>query len=88
MKKAILLTTLALLIVGFVSAQKIQPRQTRLNTTPLDFLTGTGYYNRDSTWKVGGFVGVTVSQTALYQWAPGGSNTFSFFSDSQWLRQL
>jgi len=41
-------------------------------------LGGDGIYLRDSTWKVGGFAGVTISQTALYQWAPGGSNNFSF----------
>lgn len=41
-------------------------------------LGGDGIYLRDSTWKIGGFAGVTVSQTALYQWAPGGSNNFSF----------
>jgi len=38
---------------------------------------GTGLYNRDSTWKFGGFIGATISQTALYQWSPGGTNNFA-----------
>jgi hypothetical protein len=38
---------------------------------------GDGIYLRDSTWKLGGFIGLTVSQTALYQWAPGGNNNFA-----------
>ncbi len=37
-----------------------------------------GIYLRDSTWKIGGFIGVTLSQTALYQWGPGGNNNFAF----------
>ncbi len=41
-------------------------------------LSGDGIYLRDSTWKIGGFAGLTLSQVALYQWAPGGSNNFSF----------
>lgn len=45
---------------------------------PKAVLGGDGIYLRDSTWKIGGFAGVTLSQTALYQWAPGGSNSFSF----------
>jgi DUF3078 family protein len=80
MKKALLLTTLTLLIAGFASAQKDTTAAKPPKRKPLDFLNGTGYYNRDSTWKIGGFVGLTVSQTALYQWAPGGTNSFSFLA--------
>lgn len=39
---------------------------------------GDGIYLRDSTWKIGGYAGVMVSQTALYQWGPGGNNNFAF----------
>lgn len=39
---------------------------------------GDGFYSKDSTWKFGGFLGVTISQVALYQWAPGGTNNFAF----------
>lgn len=41
-------------------------------------LGGDGVYLRDSTWKVGAYAGVVLSQTALYQWGPGGNNSFSF----------
>ncbi len=78
MKKALLLVILTALMAGLVSAQKdsvkVQPRKHHA----LDAINGNGFYNRDSTWKIGGFLGFTVSQTALYQWAPGGSNNFSF----------
>ncbi len=40
--------------------------------------SGDGIYLRDSTWKLGGYVGVNISQTALYQWSSGGTNSFSF----------
>lgn len=43
----------------------------------LQLLGGDGVYLRDSTWKIGGFIGANVAQTALYQWAPGGTNSFS-----------
>ena len=79
MKKTLLLAMLTVLLAGVASAQKdtviAKPKH-----HPLDRITGNGFYNRDSTWKIGGFVGVTVSQTALYQWAPGGSNNFSFLA--------
>lgn len=39
---------------------------------------GDGLWLRDSTWHVGGFAGVTVSQVAFYQWGPGGTNSFAF----------
>jgi hypothetical protein len=79
MKKTLLLAILTLLMAGFVSAQKDSTKVQHKHKL-LDALNGTGYYNRDSTWKIGGFVGLTVSQTALYQWAPGGTNTFSFLA--------
>jgi hypothetical protein len=41
-------------------------------------ISGNGMYLRDSTWHIGGFIGVTLNQTALYQWSPGGTNSFSF----------
>ena len=44
----------------------------------ISMLGGDGIYMRDSIWKVGGFLGTTISQTALYQWAGGGSNSFAF----------
>lgn len=39
---------------------------------------GDGVYLRDSTWKIGGYASVLLSQTALYQWGPGGNNNFAF----------
>jgi Protein of unknown function (DUF3078) len=44
----------------------------------LALFNGDGIYLRDSTWKLGGFVSFNASQTALYQWSPGGTNSFSF----------
>jgi hypothetical protein len=41
-------------------------------------LNGEGIYLRDSTWKLGGYIGFNLAQTALYQWSPGGTNSFSF----------
>ena len=40
--------------------------------------SGDGIYLRDSTWKIGGFIGFNASQTALYQWSAGGTNSFAF----------
>lgn len=45
---------------------------------PLKIWNSDGIYLRDSTWKIGGFIGLTISQTALYQWGPGGNNNFAF----------
>ena len=39
---------------------------------------GTGFYLRDSTWKMGGFAAFNVNQVALYQWSQGGTPSFSF----------
>ena len=39
---------------------------------------GNGIYLRDSTWRIGGYAGFSISQTALYQWSAGGSNNFAF----------
>ncbi len=33
---------------------------------------------KDTAWKIGGFAGISLSQVALYQWAPGGTNNFAF----------
>ena len=41
-------------------------------------LGGDGFYLRDSTWHIGGYLGFNISQTALYQWGQGGANNFSF----------
>jgi len=78
MKKTLLLAVLTILVTGFASAQKDTATVKPAKLKPLSFFNGDGIYLRDSTWKVGGFLGFTVSQTALYQWAPGGSNSFSF----------
>ncbi len=75
MKKGLLLTALVMMI-GVVMAQDStatpQKKKSKFK------FGGDGIYLRDSTWRVGGFAGFSVSQTALYQWAPGGSNNFSF----------
>ena len=76
MKKTILLVLLTMFIAGAASAQKDTTKVQHKHKF-MDALNGTGFYNRDSTWKIGGLLGFTVSQTALYQWAPGGSNNFS-----------
>jgi len=75
MKKTILLVLLTMFIAGAAFAQKDTTKHVKRD--PLAFLTGNGVYNRDSTWHCGGFIGLTVSQTALYQWSPGGTNSFS-----------
>ena len=78
MKKTLLLALFTVLLAGMASAQKDTTAAKPKKHKALEFLNGNGVYNRDSTWKVGGFLGFTVSQTALYQWAPGGTNNFSF----------
>lgn len=74
MKKLILLTTLTMILGAAMAQDTLAP----LKKKPKFVLGGDGIYLRDSTWKLGGFLGFTVSQTALYQWGPGGSNNFAF----------
>src|SRR5688572_11706824 len=73
MKKLLLLSLLTILMGGAM-AQNVVVTEKK----PKVVLGGDGIYLRDSVWKLGGFLGFTVSQTALYQWGPGGSNNFSF----------
>ncbi|MBL0310422.1 MAG: DUF3078 domain-containing protein [Bacteroidetes bacterium] len=71
MKKVMLLFAV-ILWVGSLSAQTAE-----IKKKPKVVLGGDGIYLRDSIWKVGGFLGATISQTALYQWGPGGTNSFA-----------
>lgn len=72
--KKILLYGLLIALGSQVLAAENEPAKTKPKFT----LGGDGIYLKDSTWRIGGFAGVTLSQVALYQWAPGGSNNFSF----------
>ncbi len=73
MKKTVLLSMLLMII-----ATAIAQDSTHVKKRPTFVLGGDGIYVRDSTWKIGGYIGVSVSQTALYQWGPGGNNNFAF----------
>ncbi len=86
MKKTLLLAIFTVMLAACGMAQTdtsyvVRPKDTtivrKVNRKQFLLLNGDGVYLRDSTWKIGGFVGVNVSQTALYQWSPGGSNNFS-----------
>jgi hypothetical protein len=86
MKKIFLLSTLTVLLAGCAVAQtdtsySVRPKDTtvvrKVNRKQFLALNGDGIYFRDSTWKIGGFLGFNVAQTALYQWSPGGTNSFS-----------
>ncbi|MCX6197738.1 MAG: DUF3078 domain-containing protein [Bacteroidetes bacterium] len=74
MKKAFLLSLLSLTVFVIYAQEATAP----IKKKPKLVLGGDGVYLRDSTWKIGGYIGFTVSQTALYQWAPGGNNNFAF----------
>jgi hypothetical protein len=78
MKKYLLLIAIStgFILTGF--AQTIAPTDVPVKKKPKFKFGGDGMYLRDSTWKVGGFIGLTVTQTALYQWGPGGNNNFAF----------
>ena len=87
MKKTLLLAICTILFAACAMAQtdtsyNVRPNDTtvvrKVNRKAFLLLNGDGVYLRDSTWKIGGYLGFTVSQTALYQWSPGGSNNFSF----------
>lgn len=73
MRKLLLLTVITLTTLGAMAQDSAAVKK-----KPKMILGGDGIYLRDSVWKLGGFLGFTVSQTALYQWGPGGSNNFSF----------
>ena len=73
MKKVFLLSMLALLM-GAAMAQDTSAVKKKVKPK----FGGDGVYLRDSTWRLGGFASVLVSQTALYQWGPGGNNNFAF----------
>ncbi len=80
MQKNLLLALFGLLTLNMAIAQitdsvRVEPI---VKKKPKVVLGGDGIYLRDSTWKVGGYLGVTLNQVALYQWAPGGSNSFAF----------
>lgn len=72
--KNVILLAFTLCFTGLAMAQET----TAVKKKPKFKLGGDGVYLRDSTWKVGGYLGFTISQTALYQWAPGGNNNFAF----------
>lgn len=72
--------SLAILFLGMIftaAATSAKPDSATIAKRK-NMFNGDGEYLRDSTWHIGGFIGVTVAQTALYQWAPGGTNSFSF----------
>lgn len=73
MKKVILLSLFSCMAMVIFAQDSVV-----LKKKPKFVLGGDGIYLRDSTWKVGGYMGVVLSQTALYQWGPGGNNNFSF----------
>lgn len=74
MKKFTLLASSLLFLSVFVSAQD---KPVEIKKKPKAVLGGDGVYLRDSIWKVGGYLGTTISQTALYQWSQGGTNSFA-----------
>lgn len=78
MKKGLLLCMLCLLVGTAFAQDTTGIVQTNLKKKPKFVFGGDGIFLADSAWRVGGFAGFSISQTALYQWAPGGSNNFSF----------
>ncbi len=77
MRKIFLLTITTLFLGGCAIAQGDTTAVHKKKRDPMAIFNGDGMYFRDSTWKIGGFLGFNVSQTALYQWSPGGSNNLS-----------
>ena len=75
MKRVLLLIPICLIYVAAIAQTDSTAAKKKKKFVPSD-----GIYLRDSTWKIGGYIGVTLSQTALYQWGPGGSNNFSFLA--------
>lgn len=86
MKKLLLLLLCAFTLSGVMAQEKTDTIAvgTTVGVTKekkkkaLKIWNSDGIYLRDSTWKIGGFIGITLSQTALYQWGPGGNNNFAF----------
>lgn len=84
MRKFILSTLIALMAITTIVAQDStviieQPTVTvPTKKERKKIVFGDGLWLRDSTWHVGGFAGVIVSQAAFYQWGPGGTNSFAF----------
>jgi hypothetical protein len=78
MKKPVLLLWALLLVTSLVTAQENTEIPKKKEKKKIELPGGDGFYNKDSTWKFGGYIGVSLSQTALYQWGPGGNNNFSF----------
>jgi hypothetical protein len=76
MKKILMLLLFAVLGCATVFAQ--QDTSYHVKKKQRIPLNGDGIYLRDSTWKIGGYLGVTLSQTAIYQWSAGGNNSFAF----------
>ncbi len=74
MKKGLLLSMLLLIIGAAMAQDSIPPVKKKIKPV----FGGDGVYLRDSTWKIGGYAGILLNQTALYQWGPGGFNSFSF----------
>lgn len=77
MKKGLLFCLLAITTAA-AFGQATDTTTTRKNGKPKVKFGGDGVYLRDSTWRIGGSVNVMLSQTALYQWGPGGNNNFAF----------
>jgi hypothetical protein len=81
MKKLLLILAMAVFTLGATFAQDtVIVKQDSILVKPAKrkIVFGDGIYNRDSTWKFGGFAGITISQVAFYQWGPGGTNSFAF----------
>lgn len=74
MKKTILLCMMMVALGTMMAQEATTPVKKKVKPV----LGGDGVYLRDSTWRIGGYVGVLLSQTALYQWGPGGNNNFAF----------
>ncbi|MDB5283450.1 MAG: hypothetical protein JWO06_2525 [Bacteroidota bacterium] len=87
MKKFLLLSALSILFGSAIMAQADTSFNKKSHDTTyvvhqkpklLALLGGDGIYLRDSTWKIGGYIGVSLSQTAVFQWSAGGANSFAF----------
>src|SRR5689334_16440638 len=71
MKNLLLLSCMILVTASLVAQDSMQTKKRKI-------VFGDGMYFRDSTWKVGGFAAINLSQTAVHQWAAGGNNSFAF----------
>jgi hypothetical protein len=75
MKKSLLFICLLATVAGAFAQDAVKPEKKKNGKVKFG---GDGVYLRDSTWRIGGNVSVLLSQTALYQWGPGGNNNFAF----------